>query len=151
MKNGKAYQVKLDELPQADESAVARVMLDKSRSFVTVFQESGNQFEVPWDTVLYYAEPTYQYYKGREAPAKSLLRAVRIGAAVGRARIARGLSVTELAERAGMKRPNLSRLEHGRQQPALETLERIAEALGLPVAVLVSADEPRTSSPTRGR
>ena len=45
---------------------------------------------------------------------------------------------------AGMKRPNLSRLEHGRNQPSLETLERIAESLGMAVAELV-ATQPNKS------
>ena len=37
-----------------------------------------------------------------------------------------------------MKRPNLSRLEHGRHQPSLEKLELVAEALEVSVAELVA-------------
>jgi len=37
-----------------------------------------------------------------------------------------------------MKRPNLSRLESGKHQPSLETMERIAEALGVTVAEILT-------------
>jgi len=37
-----------------------------------------------------------------------------------------------------MERPNLSRLEHGRHLPSLDTLERIAEALEVPIAALLA-------------
>ncbi|MGB7726258.1 MAG: helix-turn-helix transcriptional regulator, partial [Dehalococcoidales bacterium] len=60
------------------------------------------------------------------------------GERVRELREAKGLSISDLAIKAGMKRPNLSRLEHGRHQPSLETLERIAESLGISVAQLVT-------------
>jgi transcriptional regulator with XRE-family HTH domain len=42
-----------------------------------------------------------------------------------------------------MKRPNLSRLEHGKHLPSLETLEQLADALEVPVAqLLVREDSP---------
>ncbi|MBI4218826.1 MAG: helix-turn-helix transcriptional regulator, partial [Chloroflexi bacterium] len=40
---------------------------------------------------------------------------------------------------AGMHRPNLSRLEAGRHEPSLDILEKVANALGVPVADLVAA------------
>lgn len=49
----------------------------------------------------------------------------------------KGLTITELARRGEMERPNLSRIEHGKHRPSLETLERLSEALGVPVAELV--------------
>ena len=39
----------------------------------------------------------------------------------------------------GLKVPNLSRLENGRHLPSLETLEKVADAFGMPVAALVVA------------
>ncbi len=41
-----------------------------------------------------------------------------------------GLSVTELARRAGTSRPTLSAYEHGRVSPRLDTVERILSAAG---------------------
>lgn len=46
------------------------------------------------------------------------------------ARVAAGLSKTDLAERAGTSRPTLSAYEHGRVSPTLDTVERILEATG---------------------
>ncbi len=51
----------------------------------------------------------------------SLLSAARAGA---------GLSVSELARRAGTSRPTVSAYEHGRVSPTLDTLERLLAATG---------------------
>lgn len=52
---------------------------------------------------------------------------------VKRARALRGLSQVELAERLGVGQQWISRLERGEQQPELESLHRVAQALGLRV------------------
>lgn len=49
-------------------------------------------------------------------------------------------TITALAQAAGMERPNLSRLEHGKHVPSLDTLERVAKALRVPVVKLVADD-----------
>jgi transcriptional regulator with XRE-family HTH domain len=44
-----------------------------------------------------------------------------------------------------MRRPNLARVESGRHRPSLDTLERLARALGVPVVSLLAwqaADSP---------
>lgn len=41
--------------------------------------------------------------------------------------------------RINVERPNLSRLEHAKHVPSLDTLERIADAPGVPVVALVAA------------
>ena len=46
------------------------------------------------------------------------------------ARLEEGITQRELAERCGMKPSNLSRLENGNGNPSVETLARIARALG---------------------
>lgn len=45
-------------------------------------------------------------------------------------RIDLGITQQELAYRCGMKPSNLCRLEGGRSNPSVSTLERIAQALG---------------------
>lgn len=141
MQNGRTYILKVDDLPESDSSDVIRWAVGNSRHYFRVRQESGNWFEVPWDDVLYHCEPEYEYYKGKREQAETMDgdRSTKIGNRVREWRTRRGLSITELAERANMKRPNLSRLEHGQHVPSLETLERVAGALGLPVAELVVA------------
>jgi ribosome-binding protein aMBF1 (putative translation factor) len=56
-------------------------------------------------------------------------RAFLIGQAVRERRLALGLSQTELARRAGMTQPALSRLEAGGVVPTIPLLERISVAL----------------------
>ena len=54
----------------------------------------------------------------------------RIGAAIRAHRTAAGLSMRELAARAGMSQPFLSNLENARAMPSVATLYRLANALG---------------------
>jgi transcriptional regulator with XRE-family HTH domain len=49
----------------------------------------------------------------------------------------RGLSQRELAERSGVSREYIARLETARQDPTLSTLEKLAKALGVKVARLL--------------
>ena len=60
-------------------------------------------------------------------------RAFLIGQAVRERRVALGLSQTELARRAGMTQPALSRLEAGGVVPTIPLLERISVALALAI------------------
>jgi DNA-binding XRE family transcriptional regulator len=55
--------------------------------------------------------------------------ASEIGRRVRQLRVAAGLSQTALANRAGMDRTHLSRLERGRLTPTLATLTRLAKTL----------------------
>lgn len=50
-------------------------------------------------------------------------------------RIKRGWSQTKLAEEIGSLQPVISRLEKGNGNPSLQTLQKIAEALGLSLKV----------------
>lgn len=54
-----------------------------------------------------------------------------IGAAIRSARLASGLSMTALAEQCGVSQPYLSQLEHGKGSPSINTLYKIANALGV--------------------
>jgi transcriptional regulator with XRE-family HTH domain len=65
----------------------------------------------------------------------------RFGLAVRAARQQRGLAQEELAEVAGLDRTYISGLERGRRNPTLSTQERIAAALGCPLADLIRAAE----------
>jgi predicted transcriptional regulator len=46
------------------------------------------------------------------------------------ARTEQGLTQKELAERTGIRQPNISRLEHGQCSPTLDTLNALARGLG---------------------
>lgn len=58
------------------------------------------------------------------------------------ARLRAGLSLRALADRAGLNWTTLWKLEQGLVTPRLDTLQRIARALRVPLTVLV-ADAPR--------
>ena len=51
----------------------------------------------------------------------------------------KGVTQQALARAAGMIRANLSRIEASKHRPTLETIERIATALKVPVADLIAA------------
>jgi len=65
-------------------------------------------------------------------------RAFRIGQAVRERRLALGLSQTEVAQRAGMTQPALSRLEAGGAIPTIPLLERLTAALDADLIVEIS-------------
>ena len=60
----------------------------------------------------------------------------RIGARVMALRKLAGMSQEQLAERAGLQRPHISRIEAGKYAVTLETIQAIAEALGMTVDII---------------
>lgn len=58
-----------------------------------------------------------------------------------RLREAQNLSQGDIQERTGLFRCYLSRLENGRTVPSIETLEKLARALGVPLHQLFTEDE----------
>src|SRR5882724_9739188 len=65
-----------------------------------------------------------------------------IAASIRRERTRAGLSLTELARRAGIAKSTLSQLESGAGNPSLETLWALGTALGVPLSRLI--DPPRS-------
>lgn len=70
--------------------------------------------------------------------------ASRIGAQVKTLRMASGTSACGLAKLAGISPSLLSRVERGLVSPSVETLERIADSLRVPVSRLLGDQERRT-------
>ena len=66
-----------------------------------------------------------------------------LGAKVARARSARGWSLAQLAQRAGVSAATVHKIEKGGMTPTIASLMKIASALGTSVAHFV--DEPATS------
>lgn len=63
----------------------------------------------------------------------------RISRSIRREREAAGISVSELARRAGVSKATVSQLENGSTGPSVETLWAIADALSVPFAAFVEA------------
>lgn len=55
-----------------------------------------------------------------------------LGGRIRTLRLAAGLTQAELARRTGIHRPNIARVEAGRHTPSLETIARLAAAIGVP-------------------
>lgn len=66
-----------------------------------------------------------------DAPPLGDIDGVRLGQRLRALRIAAGLTQAELARRTGIHRPNIARVEAGRHTPSLETLARLASAIGV--------------------
>ncbi len=139
MSSGKEYVVDLHDIRGTDRTGIKSCRVSRNRDYVLITQESGNKVDVPWDAILYHAEPEYAYYKGRPGQQQAEQEsAQRIAGRVRALRKRRGLTITALAHASGMERPNLSRLEHAKHVPSLDTLERIAKALRVPVVELIA-------------
>ncbi len=76
-----------------------------------------------------------QEYRAGFAEAQ---RAFLIGRAIRERRLALALTQTELAERAGMTQPALSRLEAGGVVPTIPLLERISASLDADLIVEIA-------------
>ena len=137
-RDGKLYRVRRNWLQEDDGSEILRVRVESDGSAFRVEQASEHRFEVPWDFVLYHSEPRYQYYKRRRTQQVSeRSMATYIGWRVRELRQRKGLTTYELAKRSGILRPNISRIESGRHVPSVETLDRLARALGVSPADLL--------------
>ncbi|RWE84226.1 MAG: helix-turn-helix transcriptional regulator [Mesorhizobium sp.] len=64
-----------------------------------------------------------------------------------RLRVERGISQDDLALSAGVERAYVGYLERAARNPTIITLEKIATALGVPMAQLFREPEPRESVP----
>ncbi|GEE01632.1 XRE family transcriptional regulator [Gordonia spumicola] len=79
---------------------------------------------------------------GRSADISNANPQKLVAAALKRERTRAGLSITELARRAGIGKSTLSQLESGDGNPSVETLWSISVALGIQFSALVDAPRP---------
>lgn len=63
-----------------------------------------------------------------------------VGQRVRRRRLQRGYTLAGMSARTGLSKGYLSRIENGRKLPPLDTLQRLARALGTDLAILLSSD-----------
>jgi transcriptional regulator with XRE-family HTH domain len=86
-----------------------------------------------------------------ETPVGSSAPLAAIAAALRRERDRAGLSLTELARRAGIAKSTLSQLESGTGNPSVETLWALGVALGVPFSQLVEPPAPQVRVVRAGR
>jgi HTH-type transcriptional regulator / antitoxin HipB len=87
-----------------------------------------------YDTIAGARRGSSGYREGYEEARRAFL----IGQAVRARRLDLGLSQTEVAARAGMTQPALSRLEAGGAVPTIPVLERLAAALSADLVVTLT-------------
>ncbi|MDN3251031.1 XRE family transcriptional regulator [Streptomyces sp. ZSW22] len=73
-----------------------------------------------------------------------------VAAALRRERAQAGISLSELAKRAGIAKSTLSQLEAATGNPGIETIWALAVALGVPFSVLVESPAPALITVTAG-
>jgi len=69
-----------------------------------------------------------------------------IASIVREARRRAGLTQAALAEKAGVAKSTVGRIESGARKPSVELVERLARAAGLEVTVSLSESDPGTDS-----
>ena len=77
----------------------------------------------------------------RDPEVKAAYDALEPAYQVARLRILRGLTQEELAQLVGTKQPSIARLESGKDVPRLDFLQRVVEALGGKLTILIEAKE----------
>jgi len=120
--------------PDDDGSEVTSVVLAEDATCATIALSSGREVEVRVDA--FSGSPAEKDIAGADAGGANdeATADVHLGARLRRLRLAAGLTQAELARRTGIQRPNIARLESGRHTPSLETLARLASAIGVPTS-----------------
>lgn len=77
----------------------------------------------------FYLRETTEGYRG----------AALLGRRLAEARARAGLSQQELSERSGVRQETISRIEHGRANPTLATVDALARAMGMRAEVILEA------------
>lgn len=129
-----------------DNSEVAGIVLEGDAQAATLRLSSGRQLTIRASAVASVAGQTTQpinnghhsHGLGSGLDGAGAVDGARLGARLRELRLAAGLTQAELARRTGIHRPNIARVEAGRHTPSLETLARLASAIGVPTTVVLS-------------
>jgi len=110
-----------------DGSDVTSIALAAGAATATLSLESGREIAVSAAALAVNGAGKAAAARGGE----NGIDGVRLGARLRELRMAAGLTQAELARRTGIHRPNIARVEAGRHTPSLETLARLASAIGV--------------------
>lgn len=118
-----------------------RVPVDKGKGDL-----GASYTDIPGDAIRILTDDDFAAHMAREAEA----HARHVGATLRRLREARGLSTTTLGRRAGMRQQGVSRIENGRHDVSLSTLEKLLAAMGCTLRDVSEADSAPASTPQAG-
>jgi DNA-binding XRE family transcriptional regulator len=127
-----------------DNSEVAGIALEGDAQTATLRLSSGRQLTIRAASVASSsgrsAQPTgaMGVMGSNGLDGAGTVDGARLGARLRELRLAAGLTQAELARRTGIHRPNIARVEAGRHTPSLETLARLASAIGVPTTLVLT-------------
>jgi DNA-binding XRE family transcriptional regulator len=123
-----------------DGSDVSSIALGAAAESAVVALASGRELSLraPSFGASHSARPSTPPINGNHSPVA--IDGVRLGARLRELRVAAGLTQAELARRTGIHRPNIARVEAGRHTPSLETLARLASAIGVPTTTVLAEE-----------
>ncbi len=124
-----------------DSGEISAITIAEDAQSATIELASGKRFvleasRLTVSTPLTNGSPSSsgQLAAATQALALSSIDGTKLGARIRELRLAANLTQAELARRTGIHRPNIARVEAGRHTPSLETLARLAAAIGVPTA-----------------
>lgn len=129
--NRKTYFLLRKDIPEDDGAKIRDYDIDEDGYHFTVYLESGKKYEIVWDFVRYICDEKYEFHKNK---TKEGISSEEIGARIRQLRELKKITQEDLAGKTGIQRANIARIEGGKHYPSLETLEKIADALEVPVA-----------------
>jgi transcriptional regulator with XRE-family HTH domain len=115
--------------------AVGLGMPDDFRRFAGIAPPADSDVSVPRPGEVKPARPDQQTDRIERRP--------HVGDRIAQLRRERGLTQESLAERAGISRETVKKIERQKRSPSLSMLEILAEALGVPVGDLINPPAPR--------
>jgi DNA-binding XRE family transcriptional regulator len=119
-----------------DNSEVAGITLEGDAQTASLRLSSGRQLVIRAAAVA--NSPNGSGHSPDPDGGAGAVDGARLGARLRELRLAAGLTQAELARRTGIHRPNIARVEAGRHTPSLETLARLASAIGVPTTLVLT-------------
>ena len=128
--DGHAVLVDRDSLEDDDGSPVEAIALQDDATRAVLTLESGRELHLTTSTVA--RKSLLGGHHESNGASNGQVDGVKLGQRIRELRLAAGLTQAELARRTGIHRPNIARVEAGRHTPSLETIARLANAIGVP-------------------
>ncbi|MCA9580541.1 MAG: helix-turn-helix transcriptional regulator [Myxococcales bacterium] len=133
MGDGASHLVRRPACADDDSTDVLGIALSDDAALATLELASGRSVQLR-------AGQLAQSQNGHDGSAIPALDGTQLGARLRELRLLAGLTQAELARRTGIHRPNIARVEAGRHTPSLETLSRLATAIGVSTTTVFSSD-----------
>lgn len=136
--DGKQFLIRWGDLPFSSRSPRLRpetATITEDGDALQMLDETGHEFDIDAEALRARLFPRFR--KRLEGENKAVR--AQVGRLLFRRRREAGLTQEQLARRAALDQAVISRIEKGQQRPRVDTLERIASALGLDLSELLAA------------